>query len=152
MKFYSAVIIVKDIERSKKFYMELMDQTIKYDFGKNITFDSGFCIWELRDENIIKQKLDTLDCGNPLELYFEDENIESVFSKLKENDVKFLHEIQEEPWGQRTIRFFDPDGHLLEVGEPLHIFVRNMYNKGMSLEDIVEKSGISVEHVKEFLK
>ena len=151
MKFHSAVIIVKDIERTKKFYCDLMDQTIKYDFGKNVTFESGFAIWELRDENIIKRKLNTLECGNPLELYFEDENIEVIYKKLKEKNVKFLHDIQEEPWGQRTVRFFDPDGHLLEVGEPLHTFVRNLYKQDMTIDQIVEKSGISIEHVKEFL-
>ncbi|RKX68718.1 hypothetical protein DRP43_05215, partial [candidate division TA06 bacterium] len=45
---------------------------------------------------------------------------------IKSKNIEFLHEIHEEPWGQRTIRFFDPDNHLIEIGEPLPIFIKNM--------------------------
>lgn len=151
MRFSSAVLIVKDIERSRQFYINMMDQTVQYDFGKNITFESGLCIWELRESHIIQQKLTTLNAGNPMEMYFEDENLDAVEQKLKQAKVKFLHEIHEEPWGQRTLRFFDPDGHLVEVGEPLAVFVRNMHERGMSVDEIVTKSGIALEDVKEFL-
>ena len=51
------------------------------------------------------------------ELCFETEEFDKFFQKLKSNNVRFLHEINTEIWGQRTIRFYDNDGHLIEVGE-----------------------------------
>jgi hypothetical protein len=66
---------------------------------------------------------------------------------LNNAGIKFLHQINEEPWGQRTIRFFDPDGHLIEIGEPMEVFVNNMSQKGLSAVQISEKSGIPVETV-----
>lgn len=36
-------------------------------------------------------------------------------------DMKLLHDLHDEPWGQRTIRFFDPDDHLIEAGESLKL-------------------------------
>ncbi|NCU32068.1 MAG: hypothetical protein EOM23_03850 [Candidatus Moranbacteria bacterium] len=48
--------------------------------------------------------------------------IEEAFEKLKSDGVEFLHKIQEKPWGQKTIRFFDPDRHLIEIGEVLKMF------------------------------
>jgi uncharacterized glyoxalase superfamily protein PhnB len=33
--------------------------------------------------------------------------------------VDLIHPIVEQAWGQRVFRFYDPDGHAVEVGEPL---------------------------------
>ncbi len=148
MKFHSPVMIVKDIEKSKQFYIDVLEQSIEHDFGKNIIFDSGFAIWEPAPDHVIPKHLQTTATANQFELYFEDENIDRVYAKLQKADVEFLHGIHEEPWGQRTIRFFDPDHHLIEVGEPLHTFVRNMYDSGLSAEAISKKSGISLDTVK----
>ncbi|MBN2279996.1 MAG: VOC family protein [Candidatus Marinimicrobia bacterium] len=151
MKFHSSVLFVHDIENSKKFYIDLMGQSILHDFGKNIIFKSGLAIWELQPDHIIATKLQPSDHGYPLELYFEDENIDEVLQKLQSHPVRFLHAIQEEPWGQRTIRFFDPDGHLIEVGEPLHIFVENMARQGLIVAEISQRSGIHPDTVQNLL-
>lgn len=148
MKFHSAVIIVSNIERSKEFYIDVMEQTIEHDFGKNIIFESGFAIWEPAPDHVIPKNLATSAKANQFELYFEDENIDFVHTKLQNTGVEFLHDIHEEPWGQRTIRFFDPDHHLIEVGEPLHTFVRNMVDNGLTAQEISDKSGISPDTVK----
>lgn len=79
-------------------------------------------------------------------------NIEKIFNDLENAGVKFFHKIHEEPWGQRTFRFFDPDGHLIEVGESLEIFVNNMKNNGLTIDQISNKSGIPVETLKKLIK
>jgi len=33
--------------------------------------------------------------------------------------VEFIHEIVEQPWGQKVMRFYDPDYHMIEVGAPI---------------------------------
>jgi hypothetical protein len=129
----------------------MLDQVIEHDFGKNIIFVSGLSIWELRQDHVIQQNLDTAPGHHRFELYFETHDMDNVVNKLAAEQVQLLHEIHEEPWGQRTVRFFDPDGHLIEIGEPLEVFVRNMHNSGLSEQQIADKSGIPVHTVKNIL-
>ena len=152
MKFHSTVIFVKDIERSKDFYQRFLDFSIEHDFGKNVILNNGLTIWEIQESHVISKQLQTKDDSNRFELYFESEELEKVFSQLEMAGIKFLHKIHEEPWGQNTIRFFDPDNHLIEIGEPLEVFVNNMSRDGLSVKEISEKSGIPIDTVRELLK
>ena len=152
MKFHSSVILVKDIEKSKDFYVRLLNQKIEHDFGKNVILKGGLTIWEIQPEHIINKRLETMNKSNRFELYFETELIDETYKKLNNERIEFLHETHEEPWGQRTIRFFDPNKHLIEIGEPLEIFVNNMNAKGLSSKQIAEKSGIPIETVISLIK
>lgn len=151
MKFHSSVIFVRDIEKSKDFYIRLLNQEIEHDFGKNVILKNGLSLWEIRPEHIICQKIDTQGISNRFELYFETAFLDEAFDKLTKENIVFLHEIHEEPWGQRTIRLYDYDNHLVEIGEPLETFVQNMRNAGLSNKQISEKSGIPMETVNEIL-
>jgi catechol 2,3-dioxygenase-like lactoylglutathione lyase family enzyme len=152
MKFHSTVVFVKDIEKTKDFYLNLLNQEIEHDFGRNIILKSGITLWEMDANHLIKKKLETDVNSNRFELYFESENIDNVFEKLNKYGFKFLHKITTEDWGQRTLRFFDPDNHLIEVGEPLEVFVKNMFESGLNTEQISLKSGISEEAINKILK
>lgn len=150
----SAVLFVADIEVSKRFYTELLGLKIKLDFGKNVTYD-GFTIWEIRSSHIIAERLGTTGLidktSNRFELYFETDDLESMISMLESNNVNLLHELHEEPWGQRTIRFFDPDNHLIEAGESLKKFLGRFHESGMSPEEISRKTSVAVEDIKHIL-
>jgi catechol 2,3-dioxygenase-like lactoylglutathione lyase family enzyme len=151
LKNGSPALFVKDIEVSKQFYQEVLGLSIDLDFGKNVIFKSGFAIWEIRDSHIIPANLGLDKISdtsvNRFELYFETENLSRVFSVLKSKNVRFLHEIHEESWGQQTIRFFDPDNHLIEIGESMKQFVGRFFNQGFSPGDISNRTGIPVEEV-----
>ena len=151
MKFHSSVIFVSDIERSRDFYKTLMNQEIEHDFGKTVIFKGGLSIWEIRTGHVIPEHLDTGGHSNRFELYFEDADVEGRQHVLREAGIAFLHEVHKEAWGQRTIRFFDPDGHLIEIGEPLEVFVRNLRRSGLSPQAITEKSGVALETVRQIL-
>lgn len=151
MKLHSIVLFVKDIEKSKEFYTKILNHSIVHDFGNNVILSNGISIWEIQQSHIISQKLETTSNSNRFELYFEAENLDEINLKLEQNRVTLLHPIHTEPWGQRTIRFFDPDSHLIEIGEPLEVFVMSMSKHGLSPEQISSKSGISLMTVKELL-
>jgi catechol 2,3-dioxygenase-like lactoylglutathione lyase family enzyme len=151
LKFNSSVVFVRDINVSKSFYIQLLKQEIELDFGTNIAFKSGISLWQVSQTHVIGQELNTTSNNNRFELYFESDQIENEFEELKRHEVKFLHEIKEEPWGQQTMRFFDPDGHLVEIGEPMEVFVRNMQKKGLTAKQITTKSGISIETINSVL-
>ncbi|MFN8255612.1 MAG: VOC family protein [Bacteroidales bacterium] len=147
----STALFVKNIKVSRAFYTKILDQEISLDFGKNIIFKSGFSIWEISRSHIITQTLgydkitDKSSVRN--EIYFETENIEMVYEKLKSEPIEFLHHLHEEDWGQRTVRFFDPDRHLIEIGESLKEFVMRFYKHGFTPNQISEKTHVPVEHV-----
>jgi len=155
IKFHSTAAFVKNIQVSKKFYTEILEQMIELDFGKNVILKGGITLWEFNPNHIILKKLG-LDSAvdqktNRFEFYFETDKIDRVFQKLKENGVEFLHSLHEEPWGQRTVRFFDPDRHLIEVGETLKTFVKRLHREGMTAEQVSEKTSIPLETVRELI-
>ena len=156
IKFHSTAAFVKNIEVSKKFYTEVLEQVIELDFGQNVILKGGITLWEIYPNHIIPKQLG-LDSTvgekiNRFEFYFETEKIDGVFEKLKENSVELLHSIHEEPWGQRTIRFFDPDRHLIEIGETLETFVKRLYSENMTPEQVSEKTSIPLKTVRELIK
>lgn len=151
MKLHSIVLFVKDIELSKTFYTKLIGLSVVHDFGNNVILSGGISIWQIQQSHIISKELETVSNSNRFELYFEAENIDEINLKLEQNSVTLLHPIHTEPWGQRTIRFFDPDSHLIEIGEPLEVFVMNMSKQGLSPEQISTQSGIPIETVKNLL-
>jgi catechol 2,3-dioxygenase-like lactoylglutathione lyase family enzyme len=147
MVFYSTVLFVKDIEVSKKFFIRYLNFSVEHDFGKNAIMSNGLSLWEINPEHLINKQLETTSKSNRFELYFETDNLEEISHKLKTAGVKFLHSIMEESWGQRTIRFFDPDNHLVEIGEPMDVFINNMHKNGLTPAQISAKSGIPIEKV-----
>ena len=55
------------------------------------------------------------------ELYFEEPEIDSFVKKLERlyPDIEYVNRLMTHSWGQRVVRFYDPDGNLIEVGTPV---------------------------------
>lgn len=121
MQFVNPLPFVADIETSKEFYSELLGLEILEDHGNFIKFESGFALHE--GSSLFRTVFSADDTssgrygrGN-LVLYFEEADLDAAFRRL-EPKVDLIHGIRKEPWGQRVFRFFDPDGHIVELGEP----------------------------------
>ena len=159
LKNCAPVLFVCDAKKARDFYADVLGLTVAADFGgMNFVFKEGFSLWQIMDENIIPQKLGKENIGNTgavsrFELCFETENIDEAYNTLKAAGTKFLHEMNTELWGQRTIRFYDPDGHLLEVGEAMHVFTRRIYNEeGQNLEAAARRMFMTPEALEPFVK
>jgi len=140
MKFICALITVEDIQHSRHFYEALLGQKIKYDFGENITFHGDFAI-HLRSH--FKELIDNKEIkvnANNCELYFEYDDLEGMVMKLNREGVEFVHEIREQPWRQKVMRFYDPDENIIEVGETLEHLSCRLHREGLEVEQI---SGIT---------
>ncbi|EHQ36075.1 VOC family protein [Methanoplanus limicola] len=83
-----------------------------------------------------------------LELYYETDDMTGSFEKLKDAGVEFVHEVIEQPWKQLTVRFLDPDGHIIEVGERMDVCVKRLFREGKSAEKIAEETTMPAEIVK----
>ena len=77
----------------------------------------------LQDEKIWKEFLrrDIISENNSCELYFEESDIEAFAEKLERlyPDIRYVNRLMTHSWGQKVIRFYDPDGNLIEVGTPM---------------------------------
>ncbi len=81
------------------------------------------------------------------ELYFESDDLEPIYQRLCDTKVEFIHPICEQPWGQRVMRFYDLDGHIIEIGESLEAVVWRFYEQGLPIDIISEKSSMPREFI-----
>ena len=112
--------MVKDIEKSRKFYHDLFGIDLVLDNDGNMILTEGLV---LQDEKIWKSFLgrDILPQNNACELYFEEQDIEVFVEKLERlyPSIEYVNRLMTHSWGQRVIRFYDLDGNLIEVGTPM---------------------------------
>lgn len=149
MKYKLPLLVVEDMERSRKFYEDLLGQKVILDFGANITFEGDFSL-QTRESwrNFIGDSEDTIIFRpNNFELYFEEKQFDKFVQKLRSCDVKLIHDVREYPWGQNVIRFYDPDMHIIEVGESMVSVIRRFSDQGLSIEEISERTQHPLEFV-----
>lgn len=120
MELKCTLIVVKDIERSKRFYENLFGLKMLRDNDGNMILEGGLV---LQEEKYWKAflKRDTVWKNNSCELYFEESDIEAFADKLDRlyPDTEYVNSLMTHSWGQKVIRFYDPDGNLIEVGTPV---------------------------------
>lgn len=120
MRLKNVLIVVKDIEKSRKFYHDLFGIELVLDNDGNMILTEGLV---LQDEKIWKSFLgrDILPQNNACELYFEEQDIEAFVEKLERlyPSIEYVNHLMTHSWGQRIIRFYDLDGNLIEVGTPM---------------------------------
>ena len=120
MRLKNVLIVVKDIEKSRKFYHDLFGIDLVLDNDGNMILTEGLV---LQDEKIWKSFLgrDILPQNNACELYFEEQDIEVFVEKLERlyPSIEYVNRLMTHSWGQRVIQFYDLDGNLIEVGTPM---------------------------------
>ena len=120
MKLKNVLIVVKDIERSRLFYHDLFGLETILDNDGNMVLTDGLV---LQEEKYWKEFLgkEILPESNSCELYFEECDMEGFVKRLEEYfpEVKYVNRLMTHSWGQKVIRFYDPDGNLIEVGTPM---------------------------------
>ena len=119
MRLKNILIVVKDIGRSRQFYHDLFGLEMILDNDGNMILTEGLV---LQDEKIWQNFLekDIIPENNACELYFEEEDIEGFVGRLERlyPDIRYVNRLMTHNWGQKVVRFYDPDGNLIEVGTP----------------------------------
>ena len=149
--FESAVVMVEDVAVSRRFYEDVLGQEVAFDFGPNVSFAGGaFAIWQVdhAHETLFGEPSGEVGRGG-MELYFESDDLDEVVERFREASVPFVHPLREQPWGQRVVRVRDPDGHIVEVGEPIPVFVARFLQQGMSAEEASERTSVPVAVVRQ---
>lgn len=148
LRFKCPLIAVTDMARSIEFYEEVIGDRIVMDFGENVTFKGGFALQEMKSWKAMIHTEKVRRKANASELYFEEDDFDAFVEYLKEFPmVQLVHPVEEMPWGQRIVRLYDPDFHIIEVGESMDVVIRRMLKSGMSIEESSAKSQFPIEYV-----
>ena len=147
MKYTGTLIAVKDIEKSKQFYHDVLGLDVVADFGANVTLTGGVVLQTLETWQSFIHTDDVTLKSNAGELYFETEDMDAFARHLESFDIFYVHKLHEHPWGQRVIRFYDLDGHIIEAAEKLDAVIARFVAQGLSPKETADRMGIPLDFV-----
>jgi lactoylglutathione lyase len=111
-KLGAVIVLVSDIDKSIRFYHDILGLPIKNRSDEWTEFFSYGTVLALHPKNN-KEKLKT---GTNMLVGLMVSDFEYTVDILKRRNVKFFKEPKEEPFGKHTI-IEDPDGHLISIAQ-----------------------------------
>ena len=154
MKYSGTLLAVRDISRARKLYEGLLGCVVSMDLGVYIAYTNGIALQQEKTWlSFIDRDADEITYGAiDAELFFEEHEIESFFVRLRVFDVELIHGLIEHSWGQRAVRFYDMDGHIIEVGEHMGDVARRFLAAGMTREQAAERMDVPPEMIEVFFR
>ncbi len=148
MRYRHTILLVSDIQRSKRFYCDQIGLKVVHDFKHHVTFEGGLAIHDAEHYQRTTGKSVVLNLSDHRSgIYFETDDIIDDFSRLEKAGVAFQNEIEMQPWNQQIFRCFDPDKHLIEVGETMEKVILRLHDRGKNLEEIVTMTDLPHDYV-----
>lgn len=124
MRLKNFLIVVKDLEKSKKYYHDLFGFCELHNNDGNVILTDGLV---LQKESVFKEVIreDVIYKNNASELYFEETDIEGFANKLERDypDTIYINRLETFSFGQKMMRFYDLDGNLIEVRTPMNMSI-----------------------------
>jgi catechol 2,3-dioxygenase-like lactoylglutathione lyase family enzyme len=153
MKYQCVCIAVSDIKLARQFYEDLFGFEVFQDYGRNVSFWGGLSLQQEVDLLLCIPKERILKEPHNMELYFEEDDFDGFIARLEQhNGIKYMGEgVIEARWGQRLVRFYDLDGHIIEVGENLQMVVKRFLDSGMSMAETSKRMDVSVSDLEKLL-
>ncbi|HBD64073.1 MAG TPA: glyoxalase [Clostridiales bacterium] len=150
MKYQGCLLAVKDISASKHFYEKVLHQNAVMDIGIHVTFE-GFSLQQGYAE-LVGISVDSVkDQSHNFQVYFEVEDLDKVYAEMKSiSSLQWVHEIKEYPWGQRDVRVYDPDKHIIEIAEDMNTVIKRFFSQGMTAEEVSNRTMFPLEVVKHY--
>ena len=152
MKFTGTVISVSDVNTSRKFYQDLFGLELYQNYGINVSFTCGLSLQQEFDWLVSVPKETVRKRPHNMELAFETRDFDGFLEKLEQYPgIEYLGEVIEHSWGQRVVRFYDPDSHLIEVGENMTMVIERFLFTGMTMEEVSARMDVSIEDLTKLL-
>jgi catechol 2,3-dioxygenase-like lactoylglutathione lyase family enzyme len=155
LKYICALFAVEDLAVSRRFYEECLGQKVTEDHGEGLVFEGGLSIHRRESLHaLFGREGQSAPVGKTYagELYFETDDLPTFEQRVRAFGVEFIHPIQEQPWAQRVMRFYDPDGHVIEIGETLEAVARRLYAQGLMPEEIHAKIGMPLDFIEKAIQ
>ena len=150
MKLKGSMIVVSDLKKSQEFYKNVLGLRTIMDFGANITLTGGLSLQtkETWKEFIHKDENEILFGGNNCELYFEEDDFDKFIQKLnKIEEIEYVHPVFQHSWGQKVVRFYDCDKHIIEVAENIKVVCKRFIDSGMTADEVAIRMDVPVKFV-----
>lgn len=148
MKFICSLVVVEDVAQSRFLYEMILKQQVVADFGENVAFQGGFAIHKREHFQQLINNAQIMTRSNGFELYFEHDDLDDIANTLKLHRFEFVHEIREQPWKQKVLRFYDYDKNIIEIGERMEHVAYRLSREGHPFEAISRITFLPVEKVK----
>lgn len=114
IKDLSVTLYTNKVEECKAFYVEFLGARVAFDSGwyAVVTFSNNMSIAIMEPEKAgIKVVV-----GN-VTLNVMVENVDLEYSRIKDK-VEIIHDIADQPWGDRSFRIIDPIGNIVYIYMP----------------------------------
>lgn len=147
MKLKNPMLVVRDIDKSVEFYKEVLGLHVIMDFGANKTLTGGLALQTLETWKEFTDTDDVSFGGNCSEVYFEEDNFDVFAEKIKNCNVEYVHSVKEHSWGQRVVRIYDPDKHIIEIGENMKAVCKRFLDGGMTPEQVAERMDVPLKFI-----
>jgi uncharacterized glyoxalase superfamily protein PhnB len=156
IRFHSPCIFVSDMRRARAFYEETLGQVPTLVLDGYVAY-LGFCLWRTDTaRRHVFEETQTAPTGpmghENFELYFETDDMEDAWQRVRAVVAEPIHPLKTRPWGQRCFRVRDPEGHILEVAEPMEAVFQRMHAAGKSVAEIIEATQMPPEFVRSVLE
>ncbi len=113
----NSIVLVGDVERSKTFYQDILGLTVDKAYDTIVIFKEGLAVHDAKLYSHYIERTYTPMAESNVIFYFTTPNLEEEYLRLKEKKVSFIHGIQVQNWGEKCMRFYDPDGYIIEIGD-----------------------------------
>lgn len=147
MKLKNPLLVVNDMDKSVEFYKKVLGLHIINDFGANKTLTGGLSLQTAETYKDFIGGMNISFGANNFEIYFEEDDFDAFAERLKTLDIEYVHPVKEHSWGQRVVRFYDPDRHIIEVGENMKTVCRRFINSGMTPEQVAIRMDVPLKFV-----
>jgi catechol 2,3-dioxygenase-like lactoylglutathione lyase family enzyme len=153
MEYRCALLAVKDVKASLAFYQKWFDVEVEVDLGWNIGLKGGLALQEHFAELVGLPPESVLARPHNMELYFESEDLDAFDRCLREDpNIVRVHPVKEYPWRQRVLRIYDPDGHIIEIGESMAMVFKRLMAQGNTVEDTAQMTQHPLAYVRATLE
>ena len=118
--------------------------------SENVILTEGLVLQEKKLwESFIGRSM--ISGGNDAELYFEENDIDRFLERMENSEypIEYLNKCITHDWGQRVIRIYDPDGHIIEIGESMEYVARRFLKQGMTAEQVAAKTQLPLSQIEE---
>lgn len=147
MEMKNPMLVVTDINRSVAFYEKVLGLRVVMDFGANKTLTGGLALQTLKSWREFIGTDDVAFGGKNSEVYFEEDQFDEFVKRLKQYEVAYVHPVKEHSWGQRVVRIYDPDKHIIEIGENMKAVCKRFLDDGMTPEQAAKRMDVPMEFV-----
>lgn len=151
MELKNPMLIVENMDRSIAFYQQVLGLQVILDFGANKTLTGGLVLQTAETYKSFIAADSLFFGGNDFELYFEEAGFDAFVEHLRNLEIAYVHPVMEHSWGQRVVRIYDPDYHIIEVGEPMKTVCKRFLESGMTLEETAKRMDVPLSYVQSML-